>query len=178
MRKIVEVREGLLGNLFAIVLLISLAGFTSWAFHRDHYLRLVGYAFGLAWLSGCILFVRNILNPKESYLGIEGDRLVWSVRNTESAAATVTDMPLKSLRRLEFVLPKMKFHVKAKNYPLSELFLVDVHMNRHRLPMELWPGVHRDKIVTALKGELPELEVVERVDGSSNARGNTDDNMI
>lgn len=171
MRKIVEVKEGVIGNLLAIVLLLTLAGLTSWAFYSDHFLRPVGYAFSLAWLAGCILFLRNILNPKSSFLAIEGDRLIWSVRKAESAAPTINEMPLKSLRRLEFVLPKMKFQLNARNYPLSELFLIDTHLNQYRLPMELWPGVHRDKIVEALKGELPNLEVVERVEGSNDAMG-------
>jgi hypothetical protein len=57
----------------------------------------------------------------------------------------------------------MKFEVNSKNHVLSELFLVDLHGTRHRLPMELWPGVHRKKIVTALKAKLPDIEVIEHM---------------
>jgi hypothetical protein len=63
---------------------------------------------------------------------------------------------------LEFVLPETGMNVGRPN-ALAELFILDIHGNRHHLPIELWPGVHREKIVNAIQEEKPTVKVFEKV---------------
>ncbi len=163
MKTIVQVKEGVLGNVLGILFLLSLCIVLFWLYTRNRLPLIIVVVFCIVNFGVSWIFVQNIRRPKLAQLVIDGEKLIWSVRNSESGDAQTNSIPLQSVRRLDFILPKMKYQINSRNYPLSELFIWDTHGNRHRLPMELWPGVNRKKIVSALEAEVPGLQVTERI---------------
>jgi hypothetical protein len=162
---IVCVKDGIVGNALAILLLAGLSGFTIWwGISHDHVVLFIAPVFCVPWLYVCYVAIRNIRSPKSSTLAIDGDQLTWTLRTVESAAGQQNSIPLHSIDSLEFVLPVKRYMNGERDYSLAELFIVDVHGNRHQLPVELFPGVYRKKIISAIEHEKPGVRVVERMD--------------
>jgi len=159
MKTVIQIRDGIVGNVLVILMLLSLSA-VAWLGCGS---KLIAIPFCAVWIGSSFIFIRKIIKPEAGVLAIEGNKLIWLVRKSGTSEMTRGSLPLQSLRQLEFVLPKFALEKNTKDYTLAELSLIDVHGTRHKLPMELWPGVHKAKIVAALRPELHDLEIVERL---------------
>jgi hypothetical protein len=167
MKVILDVKDGRTGNVLGILSAWAWAGGMVWlAVYRDDGMLLYFFA-PLCCVASLVVshgWFQNIRHPKSGVLAIDGDRLVWMMRQKEEGEVQKLSLPLRSITGLEVVLPRMDGEPNTRNYVLAELFLRDIHGNRHRLPAALHPAVYRKKIIAALQEAIPALKVSERID--------------
>ena len=164
-KQIVCVKDGIVANVVTISFTFFLCALIIWLIWRadNPVAKIAAPFFCFFWLLfGVYGSFQNIRNPKSCLLVIRNDQLVWILRKKESGPTEEQGIPLQKIDTLEFVLPETGMNVGRPN-ALAELFILDVHGNRHHLPIELWPGVNREKIVDAIQRQNPTIKVVERV---------------
>lgn len=170
MRVILHVKDGSLSNWLALLLLLGLTAFSLWwACTHDPLLIVFGSVLGLCWLYVSWILLKKILRRRSWVMGIENKDLVWLFASRNANDVTKRSIPLQSLRVLEIVFPNVRWEAGVRDYVLAEVFLIDVHGNRHQIPRELLPGIFFKKISSCLQVEVPALRIMERMDNSSNS---------
>lgn len=162
-KTIVCVKDGIVANVATIAFTFSLCALVIWLTWRtDNPVAKIAVPFVcFFWLIfGAYGSFQNIRSPKSCLLAIRNDQLVWILRQQEAGPTEEQSIPLREIDTLEFVLPETGMNV-GRPIALAELFVLDIHGNRHHLPIELWPGVNREKIVAAIQMEKPAIKVVE-----------------
>ena len=51
---------------------------------------------------------------------------------------------------------------KSRLISCAELYFVTGDGQKHELPLEFFPGVYHDRIVSAIREQVPEIQVVEK----------------
>jgi hypothetical protein len=160
---IIHINDGLWANLATIAFLLALSAFAMWLDHRSHgEVSVFAWIFSALFVLFCYVPLDAIRKPKSRWLAIEGDDLVWRIRTKESEAVCEGRLPLRSLRTLEFVIPKEVLAPRSRLNSCAELFFITVHGSRHELPLDFLPGVYREKIVAAMQQHVPNVQIVER----------------
>lgn len=161
---IVETREGVISNVIGILFLLSLCALLiTLAVKRDDFiLRVVTPVFCLGWLFGCYIFWDNIRNPKTIILAIDGNRLVWVLRQKKSIHDEEQGILLCSIAALEFVRKVPKYTSSGLNLSSTELLVVDVHGQHLSLPEELRPDLYRQRIIDAILAANPAVSIIDR----------------
>src|SRR5258708_6238909 len=135
MRIILEVKDKILGNAVGILCLGSLSGFSLWwTLKRDSVAFVIASLFSLAWLGGICVLARNLRRHRSSVLGVEDGCLLWQVRDKERPTDIGPTIPLRTIRFIEVVFPKVRWEANERDPNLAEVFLVDIHGNRFRVP--------------------------------------------
>lgn len=156
MKPIIHLKDGIFGNFVTIVFLLGLAWLAVWLDHKfNSEVSLIAWIFAGVFALGCYFPVAEILTPKSRTLAIDGDFLVWQIQEGKSGGIQETKLLLGQIRALEFLVPR------EGAASCAELFFIDIHGNRHALPTEFFPGVHRGKIESAVRQRVPALKVME-----------------
>lgn len=164
MQTIVHIKDGLWVNLTTIAFLFALTAFSVWFDHRSNgAVSPITWFFGLVMLLCCYFPITSIREPKSCQLGIDGEFLVWRIRAEGSKAVQEERFPLNSIRALEFIIPQEAGSSSSRLDSCAQLFFVTVHRNRHELPSDFFPGVHRNQIVAAIQQHVPGVQVVEKL---------------
>lgn len=159
MKPIIHLKEGLLGNVATILFLLGLSAFVLWLDERlNGKVQMFTWVLVAAWVLVCYFPYRNIRNPKSRSLLIEGDRLVWRVRDAEGVSAREEQIPLRTIRRLQFVIPADGDTPGSHLAQCAELYFVTTQGRRH-LPFDFFPGVYRERIIAAIREHLPDVQV-------------------
>lgn len=154
--------DSVVGAVLGVVLLVSLTALTCWLSVERSWtfpFTLLLIAF---WLFGVYGLVERIKRRESCILGIEDGSVVWVVTTKDSPAPNRHAVPLRSLRSLEIVFPRVRWEPDTKDYAVADAFLVDVHRNRHKLPCVLCPAFYHKEIFEGLQKEAPNLAFVER----------------
>ena len=152
-KTIVCVKDGIVANAVTILFTFSLCALVIWLTWRadDPVAKIAAPLFCFFWLVfGVYGSFQNIRSPKSCLLVIQNGQLVWILRKKESGPTEEQSVPLQNIDTLEFVLPETGMNVGRPN-ALAELFILDIHGNRYHLPIELWPGVNREKLLMLFK---------------------------
>ena len=156
MKPIIHLKDGIFGNAVTIIFLLGLAWLSVWLDHKfNSEVRLIAWIFAGIFTLACYFPMDEIRRPKCRTLAIDGHLLVWRSREGRDGETQETKLPLGQIRALEFLVPR------EGGAACAELFFVDIHGNRHALPMEFFPGVYRDQIVSAVRQRVPALKVME-----------------
>src|SRR5687767_5152020 len=103
MRPIIDIKDGLWGNLAVIVFMLALAVFGVWLDHRSHgEVSPIVWGFVALFVLSCYFPIDNIRKPKSCTLLIEGEYLVWRTRDKEGEGTREERLPLRQIRALEF----------------------------------------------------------------------------
>ena len=165
MQPIIQIRDGVLGNLATIFFSLALGAFAVWLDHRVHgEVSIFVWAFALFFAVFCYIPISNIRRPKSRTLLIEGDYLVWRIRDKEAEEVREERIPVRQIRALEFVIPKEANAGRSHLLSSAELYFVTAQGSKRELPLDFFPGVHRDKIVAAIREHVPNLSVKEVFD--------------
>ena len=168
MKPIIEIKDGLWGNLATIAFLLAISALAIWLGHRSNNgaAPFACWFFSAGMVLCCYLPIDAIRKPRTRSLSIEGDDLVWRVRSAEGEKPTEDRIPLQELRALEFVIPRRYGDRSSRLQSDAELYLIPAKGEKRELPLDFFPGVHRDKIVAAIKERVPDIQVVESVGGA------------
>jgi hypothetical protein len=162
MKPIIHLKEGLLGNLAAIAFLLALAVFGVWLDRRSHgEVSTVVWVFAALFVLGCYFPLANIRAPKSRTLLIEGDQLVWRIRDKEGESVREERLPLRQIRGLRFVIPSEVMARRSRLLSCAELYFITAQGAERELPLEFFPGVYRDRIVAAVRQHVPDVQVEE-----------------
>jgi hypothetical protein len=146
--------------------MLALAAFCVWIDHHfNGEVSLAAWVFAVVFVLSCYFPLDNIRKPKSCTLLIEGDQLVWRVRDKEAEGVREERMPLRHIRALEFVIPKDAAARRSRLLSCAELYFVTAQGSKRELPLHFFPGVYRDKIVAAIRQHVPAV----RVEAVSNA---------
>jgi hypothetical protein len=159
MKPIIHLKEGLLGNVAAILFMLGLSAFVLWIDKRiNGEVHTWTWILPSVWVLVCYFPYRNIRNPKSRTLLIDGDRLVWRVRDSEGGSVREQRIPLRTIRSLQFVIPA-DGEVPGSHLPqCAELYFVTTQGKRH-LPLDFFPGVYRERIIAGVREHLPDVQV-------------------
>jgi hypothetical protein len=162
MKPIIHVKDGLLGNLATIVFMLALAALAVWLDHRSHgEVSIIAWAFAAVFVLSCYFPFDNIRRPKSCILLIEGDQLVWRIRDKEGGGVREERLPLRQIRGLQFVIPKDATARRSRLLSCAELYFVTAQGAKRELPLEFFPGVYRDRIVAAIRERVPDVQIEE-----------------
>ncbi len=162
MKPIIQLKEGLLSNIAAILFMLALAAFSIWLDRRSHgEVSKVAWVFAGLFVLVCYFPIENIRRPKLRTLLIEGDQLVWRVRDKEGDGVREERLPLRQIRGLQFVIPKDATARRSRLLSCAELYFVTAEGGKRELPLEFFPGVYRDRIVAAVREHVPDVQVEE-----------------
>lgn len=162
MKPIIHLKEGLLSNGVTIVFLLALAALSVWLDHRSHgEVSVVVWVFAGLFVLGCYFPLANIRSPKSRTLLIEGDQLVWRVRDKEGEGVREERLPLRQIRRLQFVVPARPYAPNSRLISCAELYFVTAQGAKRELPLDFFPGVYRERIIAAVREHVPEVQVEE-----------------
>lgn len=168
MKPIIHIKDGLLGNLAAIVLMLALATLAVWLDHRSHSeVSIIVWALAAVFVLSCYFPIDNIRRPKSCTLLIEGDQLVWRVRSKEGESVHEERLPLRQIRGLQFVIPNDATSGRSRLLSCAELYFVTAQGAKRELPLEFFPGVYRDRIVAAIREHVPDVQIEEVADADS-----------
>jgi hypothetical protein len=160
MKPIIQIKEGLLGNLAAILFLLALAAFVVWLDRYSHGEVQIGvWVFAAIFVLCCYFPLDNIRRPRSRTLLIEGDQLVWRIRDKEGEKTREERLLLHQIRRLHFVIPRDTTGSRLPS--CAELYFITSQGAKRELPLDFFPGVYRDRIVTAVREHVPDLQVVD-----------------
>jgi hypothetical protein len=161
MKPIIHIKEGLLGNLAAILFMLALAILFVWLYRRSHgEVSSSVWVFSALFVLCCYFPLDNIRKPRSRTLLIEGDQLIWRVRDKEGEGRTREErLPLRQIRALHFVIPRDS--TGSRLLSCAELYFITAQGSKRELPLDFFPGVYRDRIVTAVRQHVPDLQVVE-----------------
>ena len=164
MKPIIYLKDGLLGNLATILLMLALAALAVWLDHRSHgEVSIFVWAFAAVLVLFCCIPFDHIRHPKSRTLLIEGDQLVWRIRDKEGDRVREERLPLRQIRGLQFVIPQDATARHSRLLSCAELYFI-TPQGRRGLPPEFFPGVHRNRIVTAVREHVPDVQVEEVVE--------------
>ena len=162
MKPIIHIKDGLLGNLATIVFLLALAALAVWLDHRSHgEVSIFVWVFAGLFVLCCYFPLDNIRRPKSCMLLIEGDQLVWRIRDKEGQGIRVERLPLRQIRRLRFVIPSEVMARRSRLLSCAELYFITAQGAERELPLEFFPGVYRDRIVAAIRERVPDVQIEE-----------------
>ena len=162
MKPIIQIKDGLLGNLATIVFMLALAALAVWLDRRSHgEVSIIVWTVAVAFVLTCYFPIDNIRRPKSCILLIEGDQLVWRVRDQEGEGVREERLPLRQIRGLQFVIPKDSSARRSRLLSCAELYFVMTQGAKRELPLEFFPGVYRDRIVAAVQKHVPNVQVEE-----------------
>lgn len=164
---IVNIRDGLWGNLALIAFCLGLAGFAVWCDHTVHgEVSVLVWAFSGVFVLFCYIPVSAIRRPKSRVLAIDGDHLLWRMYNPKTGQVILEQrLALSSIRALKWVFPKWN-RWGGEEVPDPGLLFITAERSSHTLPEEFFPARHRRRIEAALKQRIPDLKIVEKHESS------------
>lgn len=170
MQPIINIKDGLWGNLAIIVFSLVIAVLPVWHDYRMHgEVSIFVWAFAAVFVLFCYIPIGNIRKPIARTLLIEGDYLVWRIREKEAEGVREERIPLRQIHALEFVIPKDTNAIQSRLPSCAELYFVTAQGGKRELPLDFFPGVNRDKIVAAIRQHVPGLSVKEVFDDGTSS---------
>lgn len=167
MKPIIHIEDGLMVNLATIVFLLALAAFAIWIDHGSNgEVSTVVWVFAAFFVLCCYIPITDIRRPKSRTLLIEGDQLVWRIRDKEGEGVREERLPLRQIRGLQFVIPQEAFARRSRLVSCAELYFVTAQGGKRELPIGFFPGVYRDRIVAAVREHVPDVQVEEVTNAS------------
>lgn len=165
MKTIIEFKEGIISNVVCLCFFVALAlggfGVSRRLGHGDDPFI---WFICLAWLLFAYFPIANLAHPKSFALFIQEGNLLWRVRAKEGEPCEEEKIPLHTIAHLELVMPRVTAVSRPRHRSLAQVFLVTKHGQRHEIPLSLFPGVFWNRIVSALRANIPALHVIERVE--------------
>ena len=160
MENIIDIKDGRLGNLSALIFLYGLSGLLIWA--------IVHWRLGLVaailatvvigiWILVSLFFIYRIFRPKRRTLRIQGNKLVWSIKSGSSPEEQYR-MELGSICKLRFVHPQASCG-DGPDFSQPALVFVLRDGSRSELPNDFLAGSYRRRIEVALRKEIPGLQI-------------------
>jgi hypothetical protein len=161
-KPIIQIKDGLLGNLTTIVFSLAVAALAVWLDHRSHgEVSIFVWAFACVFVLFCYIPISDIRHPKSRTLLIEGDQLIWRIRDKEGEGVREERLPLRQIRGLRFVIPREAMVRRSRLLSCAELYFITAQGSERALPVEFFPGVYRDRIVAAVRQHVPDVHVEE-----------------
>lgn len=166
MRTIVQIEDGPWSNLATIAFCVGLAASAVWLNRRFHgKVSVFVWIFAGVFVLLCCIPIRAIRRPKSRLLAIDGRHLLWRIYNGKTGQMTLEHrLTLTSIRALKWVVPKPADCRRGQDYANARLLFITDERSSHTLPAEFFPASYRHKIETALKQELPTLQILEKLE--------------
>ena len=160
METIIDIKDGRIGNLGALLFLYGLSGLVIWAIVHWR-LGWVAAVFGVVvigiWFLVSLIFVYRMFRPKRRTLRLHSNELVWSVKFGSSPEEQCRT-ELGTIRKLRFVHARV---TAGEGPDVSQPSLVFVLRDgsRRELPSGFLAGSYRKRIETALRKRIPGLAI-------------------
>ena len=164
MQPILNIKDGLWGNLATIVFMLALAVLAVWLDYRSHgEVSIFVWAFAGAFVLFCWIPTNAIRKPKTRLLAFDGSHLLWRIYNGKTKEIILEKrLPLDSIRALKWIIPIPPDCRRGQDYTSARLLFITAERSSHTLPDEFFPAAYRRKIEGALKQRLPGIEIVEK----------------
>jgi hypothetical protein len=165
---ILYIKDGFLRNVGTIIFLLGLSVFSAWIGVRsniDVFTTSIVWAGCAFWILFCMVPLKAILRPKSRLLAIDGDDLVWQIRDGRSKTLNEQRIPWRSVRALEFVVARRRGLRDPRGHPFADLRFISLQ-GAHELPPGFFPGFHRKKIIAEIRRYLPAVQVNDKFDDS------------
>lgn len=160
---IIEIKDGRISNLVAILFLWGLAGGSFWAAHLWNFWLLPIFVVSIIWILFSLPFVCSLFQPKCRWLAFDADTVIWRAWHG-SKTATEYRLPLNSIYALKFLL---SLPGNDSNFPGGDLVFVLHDGSERKLPSNLFPIVYRKRIEAAFRHWAPNVLIQEVYTGPS-----------
>jgi hypothetical protein len=167
MKPIIHIKDSLWGNLATTVFLLALAACAVWLDYHSHgTVSIVVWIFAALFVLFCYIPLDHIRHPKSRTLLIEDSQLVWRVRAKDGEAVLEERLPLRQICALRFVIPSSTNPRRKLQRSYADLYFITLQGLQRELPPEFFPGVYRDRIITAVREHIPNVQVEEITDAA------------